>query len=153
YAVPGALSAGGIQPAQMYQDMPTGPGTFLTRWGGIRTLYVARVTSPLSNPTFAVSSLDTGQIDYAGTLPGAPQPNSSALIDTGDQRIESAVWSHGQLYATNTVSGLGTPRDFAHWFRVDTTDVSNLRLADQGNIAGGSAFPNLYTYYPSVTVD
>src|SRR5262249_2631630 len=88
--------------------------------------------------------------------PDAPQKGSSALIRTGDQRRLSAVWSHGQLYVANTVNppdGPDAGRATVHWFRIDTTDLSHVRLADQGNIDGAGVFANMYTYYPAVTVD
>ena len=144
-----------MQPAQMYSDLPTGPGTFLTGWTN-NALTIIRVANPLGTPTFTTYGLPTGNIDSNVSLPGAPQQDSSALLDTGDQRIVSTVWSHGQLYAANTVdppSGPDMGRATAHWYRIDTTDLSNLRLADQGNIDGAGVIPNLYTYYPAVTVD
>jgi hypothetical protein len=148
-----------MQPAQMYQDLPTGPGTFLTAWdslGGQR-LKIIRVDNPLNNPTFSNPyTLDPGNISTGFSLPGAPQKGSSALLYTVDQRIVSAVWSHGQLYAANTVappSGPDAGRDTAHWFRIDTSDLRNPQLADQGNIDGAGVLTNLYTYFPAVTVD
>jgi hypothetical protein len=159
YAPPGRGFT--MQPAQMYQDLPTGPGTFLTRWpvgfGSGNQLTITRVASPLSNPTFTTYNLDTGLIDSVfATLPNAPQAGSSALINTGDRRILSAVWSHGQLFATNTINPVSGPdqgRATAHWYRIDTSNLNNVFLADQGNIDGAGVLSNLYTYYPSVTVD
>jgi hypothetical protein len=146
-----------MQPAQMYSDLSTGPGTFLT-WWGVNQLNITRVgLANIFNPTFTTYTLGTGNISMGYfNLPGAPQKGSSALIDTGDERILSTVWSHGQLYATSTVdppSGPDAGRATAHWYRIDTTDLSNLRLADQGNIDGAGVLTNLWTYYPAVTVD
>jgi len=139
-----------MQPAQMYQDLPTGAGTFLVSWLW-NQLRLIRVASPLTNPTFTTTNLGTGTIDSGFFNPGAPQQGSSGLIDAGDKRILSAIWSHGELYATNTINPNG--RDTAHWYRIDTTDVNNPRLADQGNIDGAGVISNMYTYYPAVTVN
>jgi len=128
------------------------------REGASWQLDLVRVDHPLNNPTYTFSTLSPGYVSDGFILPNAPQQDyPSALIRTGDQRRLSAVWSHGQLYVANTVNPPDGPdqgRATVHWFRIDTTDLSNVRLADQGNIDGASiSVPNLYTYYPSVTVD
>src|SRR5262249_32307369 len=82
YAPPGRGFT--MQPAQMYQDLSAGPGTFLTSWNANsgNQLNITRVASPLSNPTFTTYTLNTGNIDSGpfGSIPDAPQPGTSALI-------------------------------------------------------------------------
>ncbi len=149
-----------MQPAQTYSELPTGAGTFIVTWGGNQhsggnQLDLIRVANPLGAPTFTTHTLDTGSIN-AGAPPDAPQAGSTALIDTGDNRIMNAVWHNGQLYAANTVtppSGPDAGQATAHWYRIDTTNLNKPVLADQGNIGGEDLAAALRTYYPAVTVD
>lgn len=152
-----------LQPAHMFGTAPTNVGTFLVSWVGAvgdDQLRVTRVDNPLSNPSFTSQLISLGNIDEGPfQTPDAPQrPEGSIPIETNDKRMLSAVWRNNLLYATNTVtppvgSGADAEQATAHWYKVNTTTLSALTLADQGNIGGEDLGPQTHTYYPAVAVD
>ncbi len=164
---PGSLTGiGGVftpQPAHVFgaTGVPSGVGTFLVSsgWadgGGNDFLGVIRINNPLSSPTFANSFISLGGNIHSGPVPDAPQSGTNVLIDAGDERAYHAVWRNNNLYVVNTInppSGTDAGQATVHWYRINTTTLSALTLADQGNVGGEDIAAGTHTYYPSVAVD
>ena len=164
YSIVGGGSGGTLQPAHVYGVGGVGPGagTFLVSsgWtsGGDDLLEVIRVDSPTNSPSFTSQMIDVGQInnDSLTTWPDASQPGTTNLVSTGDIRPLQAVWRDNNLYVANTVvprSGTDAGQATAHWYRIDTSNLSALALADQGDIGGEEIASGTYTFYPSIGVD
>jgi hypothetical protein len=143
-------------PAHMYGSQSGLNGDFLVSYAqnnfGNDTLNIIRVSNAAQgNANFNIQSLNVGDISDADVV-DARQQGSSTTIDAGDSRIEWAVWRNDTLYATNEIRiGSGSAaRDVVHWFVVDTTNLSNLRLISQGNIDYGAGVD---AYCGSMTVD
>ena len=162
FASVGLGNAGTLQPAQVYgAGVGTTNGTFLVNggWtsGASDLLAVIRVDSPLASPTFNNQFIDAGDIDNTGAAyPNAPQLGSANLINTGDRRVQRAVWRNNKLYTVNTVvppSGADAGQVTAHWFVISTTNVASLTLLDQGNVGGEDIAANTHTFYPNIAVD
>ena len=167
-----------LQPAFMYTPGPsfgnngTQVGTWLTAYNGIssggnESVLVIRVDNPLSTPIFTSQTVQVGDIDDTANtgfptttgplaLPAAPQPGGTARIDFSDRRMLHAVWRNNSLYATTSVlpgSGPDLNQVTAHWFRFDTTNASQVVLADQGDVGGEDIGSNVWTSYGSLAVD
>jgi len=175
-----ATSGFTLQPAFMYTPGPgfgnngNQVGTWLTAYngtssGGNESVLVIRVDNPLSNPIFTSQTVQVGNIDDTANtgfpttgatsslfLPPAPQPGSVSRIDMSDRRMLHAVWRNNSLYATTAVlpaSGPDLNQVTAHWFRFDTTNASQVVVADQGDIGGEDIGSNVWTSYGSLAVD
>ncbi|MEY4177482.1 MAG: Serine-aspartate repeat-containing protein precursor [Planctomycetota bacterium] len=167
-----------LQPAFMYTPGPsfgnngTQVGTWLTAYngassGGNESVLVIRVDNPLSTPVFTSQTVQVGNIDDTANtgfptttgplaLPAAPQPGGTARIDMSDRRMLHAVWRNNSLYATTAVlpnSGPDLNQVTAHWFRFDTTNASQVAVADQGDVGGEDIGSNVWTSYGSLAVD
>ena len=157
--------ASSTRPAQMYGDAPAGVGTFLVSYSGlhphgssIQSIQVVRLDDPLGAPTFTQSYLDFGDKDnLLAALPGAPQSGTSTLIATNDRRTLSAVWYDNSLWVTATIdSKSGDPdagETTAYWWRIDTSNLASLTLADQGAVLGDDIASGSATFFPSIAVN
>ena len=151
------------QPAHVFGagGGPSGAGTFLVSagWvsGAVDYLSVIRVDSPLSSPSFVNQFVSLGDIHNGSVpFPNAPQPGTSELVWANDTRALHAVWRNNNLYVVNTVvppSGTDSGQATAHWYRINTTTLGSLSLADQGNIGGEELASGTHTYFPSIAVD
>jgi hypothetical protein len=109
------------------------------------------------NPSSNFQSLNVGNISDL-ELVGARQPGTTITINDQNgfseaHRIENAVWRGDKLYAVINGIRVGSgadAHDVVHWFVVDTSNPTNLRLLSQGNIDFGSNFD---VYYGSIAVD
>src|SRR6266576_3139083 len=161
-----------LAPAEIYGAFPnvSGSGTYLVAYNGDalaggtgQAVDVIRVDDLLGSPTFTYQQLGVGNIDSAGqdATSIAPQRGTTKKIDAGDDRVLSAVWNNGSLYATTEVSppsGLDAGHVTAHWFQIATADPSfgasaGLSLASQGNVSGSAIGSGVRTYDPSIAVD
>ncbi|HKQ47634.1 MAG TPA: immunoglobulin domain-containing protein [Phycisphaerae bacterium] len=151
-----------MQPAHMFGAAPAGVGTFLVRYSGfteasIESLSIIRVDNPLGAVSFNHEFVEAGDIDNtSSSFPGVPQSGTSTTIDGGDRRALHAVWRNNALWMTACVlppSGADAGQVTAHWFKVDTTTLSSLSIADQGNISGNDVAANAHTFYPSIAVN
>lgn len=156
------VSATTMQPAHMFGTPPGTTGTFLAMYsglsgGGIESIRIIRVDDPVVSPAFSVQTISVGDIDAtASAVPGAPQKDSTVLIDAGDRRSLHAVWRSDALWFTATISpssGTDAGQATAHWFKINTTTLSSLALSDQGNVGGEDIAASTYTFYPSIAVD
>lgn len=153
-----------LQPAHVFgaTGVGVGVGTFLVSAGwadgsGNDFLSVIRVDSPLSlTPSFGNQFISLGGDIDTGSFPNAPQLGTATLVNDNDTRALQAVWRNNNLYAVNTVnppSGTDSGQATAHWYRINTTTLSSLTLADQGNIGGEEIATGTYTFFPSIAVD
>jgi hypothetical protein len=145
-------------PASMWGSQPTGVGTFLvqTGWSAAPTEYVAifRVDTPAA-PSFNYQLLSVGDISN-GTVPNATQMGGTRTIATVSQRVMSAVWRNDNLYTCNTIkptTGVDQPQATVHWYRIDTSDMGALVVADQGNVGGEDIATGTHTFMPAIHVD
>ncbi|MBZ0268929.1 hypothetical protein K8I85_12285, partial [bacterium] len=155
-------SAATMQPAHIFGSAPPNVGTWLVRYDGYSDgideyLSIIRVDDPLGTPIFTHQFVASGDIDdIAVWSPDAPQLGTTTLIDTGDRRTLNAVWRNGALWTTAHVVP-GSPPDAgevtAHWWNVDTSTLSTLTIADQGNVGGEDIAPGTFTFMPSIAVD
>lgn len=158
-----------MQPAHMFGDAPDGVGTYLVLYDGNtdgtnELVDVIRVDDPLGTPAFTLTTIDVGNledpINFPFPIPEATQRNSTATIDGGDRRTVNAVWRDDSLYATTVIYPtelLTNSPDLnqvtAHWFQFDTSNLSGVTLADQGDVGGEDIGFNVHTYWPAVMVD
>jgi len=155
-----------LQPAHMYGIQPSGVGTFLfsTEWddgnGNDDEIGVFRVDDPLGSstgPSFNVQFLNPGQIhDNSNGVPDAPQNGGTYNIDFSDTRAQSCVWRSDHLvgaFTVNPPSGDDAGQATAFWFDVNTTTLSSLTLAQNGNIGGEDIATAAATGYPAVGIN
>ena len=151
-----------FQPAHAYESLPGTVGTFLfdTGWSdGSNNDYVEviRVDDPLGSPSFSQSFINLGDIhDNSAGIPDAPQQGTSDKIDFGDNRAQSCVWRNNRLlgaFTVNPVSGTDAGQATAHWIDVNTSDLNNLSLTQQGNIGGEDIASGTYTSYPAIAIN
>lgn len=152
--------SGTTQPAQMFGSGPGSTGTFLvaTGWtsGANELVSVIRVDNPLSSPTFSNQFVSAGDLQPGGAFPNTPQPGTAILINTNDSRALNAVWRNNNLYLVNTIfpsGGADASEETAHWYRISTSNLASLSLADQGNIGGEDIAADTRTFFPSIAVD
>ncbi len=150
------------QPAQMFGAAQSGVGTFLVLYSGLHTgtnesVNVIRVSNSLTSPTFTGQDVSLGNIDNTGgSYLDAPQQGTTTLINTNDRRAQNAVWRNNALWTAFTVlpnSGVDAGQVTAHWVKINTTTLSSLSFADQGNIGGEDIGTGTYTFFPSISVN
>jgi hypothetical protein len=147
-----------LQPAHTYGNQSGAglTGSFLLAYqqnnSGNDTLNVVRINNAISDgSTFSKTALNVGDISdvaLAGNENFAPQLGSTTGLNVGDDRIYSAVWRDGILYATTEIVVSG--RAMVHWFEVNT---STMTLIDQGNISADDLGAGTNTYYGNITVN
>ncbi|MGH7179113.1 MAG: ELWxxDGT repeat protein, partial [Tepidisphaeraceae bacterium] len=161
-----AANAFTFQPAHMYGLSKNGLGTFLLSFiadvGGANDhLYVVRYDDPLAAaPTVTASDINLGDITtsiLAAPRMTSPQAGGAPLIDAaGDDRLYNAVWRNNSLWTTNTTNpnaGDDAAQATVRWYRIDTTDLANVAVSDQGIVGGEDLGVGTHTYYPQVMVD
>ncbi len=163
YAAAGIGSGSTLQPAHVFGSGGVGgtAGTFLVGagWtsGATDSINVIRVDSPLTAPSFVNQFITLGDVhDSTITFPDAPQSGTAVKIETNDERPLHAVWRSNNLYVVNTVvppTGVNAGQATAHWYRINTTTLSSLALADQGDIGGEDIATGAHTFFPSIAVD
>jgi hypothetical protein len=151
-------------PAKML-SLPTGTTQeFLVSYSGIHagadSIVTVLTESSGSNPTFAATQFDVGNIDsYTSSSTSdmsAPQPGGNVAIDANDDRITDAVYSNGYLYAVANViptSGDDAGVPTVHWWEFNATNPSDITLVDQGNVDGNAISPGAATFDGSISVD
>ena len=167
FTVHDPYAGGGIatttQPAHIYGTAPGGAtGTFLVSYsglsgGGIESVQVVRVDNPLTTPTFSQQFVNVGDIENTSAAHAdAPQSGSAIAIETNDRRALNAVWRNNSLWTTAQVvpgSGPDAGQVTAHWWQLNTTNVSAITVAQQGNVGGEDLAPGAFTFMPSIAVD
>jgi hypothetical protein len=170
YAAAGIATT--TMPAQVYGAGGVGPGigTFLVSYSSLTAggaaapefVQVVRVDTPLAAPTFAQQYVSVGDLENVGggfgfpPLPDAPQSGTATLVEVNDTRALDGVWRSGALWLTTTINpnaGADAGETTAHWFRLDTTVLAAITVADQGNIGGEDIAANTTTFFPSLAVN
>ncbi|TMD44501.1 MAG: hypothetical protein E6I86_16450, partial [Chloroflexi bacterium] len=84
--------------------------------------------------------------------PDAAQPDGAPALNTGDDRLVSAIWKNGGLWATNTVpcTFLGDPSTRSC---VSYVIVSTLGFPPQPIQSGTFGEAGAYAFYPAVSLD
>ncbi|MBF0509697.1 MAG: hypothetical protein HQK57_12335 [Deltaproteobacteria bacterium] len=155
------------QPTHMFGSQPANVGTFLVRYDGLTDdkgqsmLSIISVSDPLGaagGPRFSHQFVPVGCIDDTTVedLPGAPQYGTSLRITTNDRGTLQVVWRDNALWtALNVLSPAGPDAGtvVAHWFKINTVNLTKLTLADQGNAGGKDIAPGAVTFFPSISVD
>ncbi|HKF73165.1 MAG TPA: hypothetical protein VKB68_15540, partial [Stellaceae bacterium] len=171
----GATAAGSselftLMPAQMLPgtgSFATPSGTYLVSYNGAsnsqgQVLNVVGVTPNGSGGfTFNYQQINLGNIDAASQFASftAPQKGTTSTIDADDDRVYSAVFRNGYLYAATTIiptssyDPANAGNTTAHWFQINAGNSSNLTLTNQGDVSGASIGSGVRTYYPSISVD
>jgi len=153
----GALDGVTLQPARIYGNEAafglTGDLLVAYRQGtGDGTLYLIQVDNAgATGSSFSPVAIDVGNLsDLAIPANFAPEPGAISGvsgIDVGDNRVYSAVWRDGVLYATTEINLNG--RAVVHWFEVNT---STMTLVDQGNVTANDLGSGINTYYGTIAV-
>jgi hypothetical protein len=162
-------------PALVYGAGGVGPGvgTFLVGYssltsggpGGSEWVQIIRVDNPLGAATFSGQFVNVGDLENVGgiygfpAIPDAPQSGTASLIEVNDARALDAVWRNNNLWLTTTINPnvandpVNTGQATAHWFRLDTSVLATLTVADQGNIGGEDIAADTWTFFPAVAVN
>ncbi len=158
-----------LQPAQI---LGTGPpdttGTWLFQYSGLHDTgtgndfwLVTRIDDPVSNPSFTSEFVSLGDVDDTSTsIPNAPQPGGTTLVETNDRRALDAVWRDGVLWGTTTVlpptgdlgGGPNANEATALFAQIDVS-VSPMSPIAVEPLGGEDVDAEAHTYFPSVTVD
>ncbi len=136
----GLTNDGATQPAHTYGT----PGIqYLVSRRSSSYLRLRGIEPPLTNPTLV--TIDSTLNASAGSNPpDAAAQGSTTPIDTGDARLQMAVYRDGYLWTCNTISYGG--RSACRWYKINVNTTS---IADYGTVYDSS----LYFYYPSVMVN
>jgi hypothetical protein len=110
-------------------------------------LYSITGTVPTNNVAVKVVSLP---IETTHVPPGGIQPGTSATIDTGDSRVQSAVWYQGKMWlALNDACkppGDTQSRSCIRFDQIDTATDKVLQDFDKGDVG-------VYYFYPGLQID
>jgi hypothetical protein len=163
YAAAGIATT--TMPAHVYGTAPAGTGTMLVSFSGIHDsdtgdeyVQVVRIDDPLGSPALVQQYVLSGDIDdVTAALPDAPQLGTTDLVEVNDRRALDAVWRDGSLWMVATIlPGTGDPDDdqaTAFWWRIDTTSLAALTVADQGTLLGEDIATDTSTFFPSIAVN
>jgi hypothetical protein len=126
-------------------------GAFLVTYNGNSTLSIRSYID--GSGLRAQVTVSLGSIDIGGGTYTAAQLGSNVLIDSGNNRVPSAVYSNGYLYAVFEVIPPGGTHAAVHWMKIDVTTPSNPTLVAQGTITGIPISANGVAFNPSIAVD
>lgn len=103
----------------------------------------------LGSTTLSISANAAMGAPWSSTMPDAPQLGSAALIETNDDRIQSAVYRNGTIWCTHHGGAplLGATRVGAKWWEVVPTTGLTLQDGFLEDPSGTSY------YFPSITVN
>ncbi|NOT02018.1 MAG: hypothetical protein HOP29_15495 [Phycisphaerales bacterium] len=130
---------GAIQPAHTYG---TPPGAYLLSRSSSTSIRVRRLNPPLTAPTLVNAGFVT--ISSTSSPADAPAMGSATPIDTGDARLQMAVYRDGSLWTSHTINVSG--RAACRWYEIDATALS---LIQSGTVSDAS----LHYYYPSINAN
>jgi hypothetical protein len=157
--IPGTGEALTTQAAHMFGTAPSAVGTFLVGYSGLTLagdefIQVIRVDDPLGTPTLTHQFVPVGDIDDTDApMPGAPQADSTAVLDTIGRRAMSAAWRDDALWLTTTVmppAGVDIGQATAHWVKLDTSTLGSTSLAAGGNVGGEDIASGTFTFAASI---
>ena len=131
------------------------------------TLYLASVNSGTSSapsstisfwtitgvPGVSTVSESVTPLSFGGVSvpPNAAQPSPGPLLDTGDNRLQQAVWRSGTLWTAGntrcTPTGDTTARSCAYYVAISTVSMPSV----QQSMSLGA--PGAYYFYPALQID
>ena len=151
------------QPTHIFgTNLPSTIGTFLVSYSGLNDgtneyVQIVQVDNPLTSPTFSQQYVNVGNIDETTSgLPDAPQSGTAIGIEVNDRRALHAVWRDTMLYLVAEIlpnAGPDASQTTAHWWKLNTSNLNLISLADQGNVGGEDIATGTYTFFPSIAVD
>lgn len=127
--------------------------------GALETLQVIRVDNPLGARSYNRQFVNLSDIEDVGGIYGfpaltdAPQLGSTTRIEVNNRRTLNAVWRNNNLYVSTTInpnSGVDAGQITAHWVRINTSTLSSLSKADEGNVGGEDIATGAHTFFPSL---
>lgn len=155
-----------VMPARMLSAGPGTVGTWLAAYsgfattGGVEQINTIRIDNPLNaSPTFTSAFENVADLDQGFTVdfPLAPQPSAVQGLDTGDRRMLDVVWHNNRLSMVFNVlppaAQSNGNQNTAYWLQMDTSVLSNLSVAQRGQIGGEDLGSNVHTYYPSIATN
>lgn len=110
------------------------------------------VTHPVLNASPNLGDLGGGfmSVPARNEPPFAPQPSTSATIDTDDTRFSASVIEQGSnLWAVQAVQDPTTGNSDIAWYRIPVATGDAKDDGEEGVIASSS----MYYYYPSIAVN
>lgn len=122
----------------------------VSTWSSAGNLRVFSITGPVGAPVFNANGLPAST-PWSFNFADAPQLGSSALIDTGDDRMAAAVLRNGLIYCTHAVAlPVATPTHVAvKWWIVNPMTSTTVQSGVIDNFAAGG----LFYYRPSLTAN
>lgn len=105
-----------------------------------------------SNSFGSVTTIPLGKIDQGGAYT-AQQQGTTLLLDAGDKRVQSLVYSNGYLYGLAEEKPAGSNVPLVHWFKIDVSNPNSPSLAAQGDISGASLGVDVSTFNGSLAVN
>jgi hypothetical protein len=105
-----------------------------------------------SNSFGPVATVPLGKIDQGGAYT-AQQQGTTLLLDAGDKRVQSLVYSNGFLYGLAEQKPVGSNVPLVHWFKIDVSNPNSPSLAAQGDVSGASLGANVSTFNGSLAVN
>jgi hypothetical protein len=111
--------------------------------GSFVNVYAVNGVPP--NPvSLSITQVQTSSISDP---PNAIQPSTSLLLDTGDSRVQDAIWTQGTLWMTHNnkcvPSNDSAPRSCLHLVEINTDDMKIEQDFDFG-------VKNQYLFYPAI---
>lgn len=139
-----------VQPAIMHHAKDS-DGEYLVDANGEQGgsgdgLDVYHFPDPINNP----SELDQTSVSVGGyyTPPGAPQLGSAPLLDTGDARLQFAIWQDGSLASgqNSLCTDSGTYAACAIYYELNVSGFPSVSVVNNWALQE----ENVFFYYPSV---
>jgi hypothetical protein len=154
----------------MFGSPPGNLGTFLVSYsgltyggvGGQELVQIIRIDNPLGSISFFHQYVIIGDIEDIGVpfgwpdLLDAPQADTEITVEVNDRRTLNAVWRNNALWISTTISpnsGPDSGQTTAHWWKMNTSNLSSISLSDQGNVGCEDIADSTYTFFPSLAVN
>ena len=140
------------QPAHEYGNSAN---EYFASDSGNQRLLLSQVSFDNSgNPIWSnLGYIQVAPYGYGGLgLPEAPQLGSAQLIETGDTRLQNAVFRNGYLWTTHTVADVGNTKDEVAWYELDPA-VASFTTPGTPVQQGQISDPTRFYYYPSIAVN
>jgi len=133
-----------MQPAHTFG---AAPAEYILFEGSSSQLRMARIDNTSGTPVWhEPTAVTIAAYTPSNRLPGAPQPDIAATIDTSDTRLLNVVYRAGALWTVHTVQSPAAVRTEVAWYRID---VGAGTVLSQGRVSD----PARWYYYPSIAVN
>src|SRR5256712_4482902 len=136
-----------VQPVQSLAPTDT---QFMVTVGSGPTGTLALLSFPGVPPGLVLVSRQGLAIQMTAVPPSAPQPGTKNKLDTGDARVQDAMWADGRLWLSLddgcTPPGDNLPRSCARLIEVDTANATIAQDFDLSVVGK-------YVFYPALRTD